>query len=201
MLFYKHGAAKSSSSLQCSTVTFTPTQGTHSQLAHAPATATIGFECLATGNQTCACSQRKPRHLATNVPATPHSSSTHPHRLLRSLLLLRRRRLRRSLLSSDSLSLLLLSLPLLLLLLPLLLELLPLSLLLLPLSLLLLPPRAALRAASSAALRSAMMRGICRTEGPQRHTQQVSLKRRRTIHFCPHSLLEMTLSKTKESGA
>jgi hypothetical protein len=91
-------------------------------------------------------------------------SGTSPQRLLRSLLLLRRRLLRRSLLSSDSLSLLLLSLPLLLLLLPLpLLELLlPLSLLLLPLplSLLLLPPRAALRAASSAALRSAMMRGI-----------------------------------------
>lgn len=94
--------------------------------------------------------------------AQPLKTTPSPQRLLRSLLLLRRRLLRRSLLSSDSLSLLLLSLPLLLLLLPLEL-LLPLSLLLLPLplSLLLLPPRAALRAASSAALRSAMMRGIC----------------------------------------
>lgn len=118
-------------------------------------------------------------HMQPESPRDPpHSSTTTPQRLLRSLLLLlRRRRLRLSLLSSDSLSLLLLSLSLLLLLLPLLLELLPLSLLLLPLSLLLLPPCAALRAASSAALRSAMMRGICKTWAT-RHMQGVGVRNR-----------------------
>jgi hypothetical protein len=102
----------------------------------------------------CNCKTLWYYHFRSHVPSPPAVQ-----RRLLSLLLLRFRLLRLSLLSSDSLSLLLLSLLLLLLLL----LLLSLSLLLLPLplSLLLLPPRAALRAASSAALRSAMRRGIC----------------------------------------